>query len=211
MADGKRLEISSDEGMAELIASRLNHDYVAPLTAISNAHELMQIAPDNAESCVNLIGDSVRSAIALLQFYRIAFGASDPREEMSFFEVKRRIEGVMDQRFTQFFLECERNEIYRYEAKMIALCYLCMRSSFSALKIFSVQCDQDGWCLSGNGENFDERNGGLRAEKYWLSEVAPVSSEVHFPILFQTVNAFGFDFSRVRDKNTGIQVFLRKR
>jgi histidine phosphotransferase ChpT len=70
------------------LAARMCHDFISPAGAIISGLDLLEdpTAQDMREDALALIADSARKLIALLQFDRIAFGAStaatafDPRE-----------------------------------------------------------------------------------------------------------------------------------
>jgi len=70
-----------------LIGSRICHDLINPLGAISNGFELLSLAgvPESPE--LSLVGESVENATARLKFLRLAFGAASqdqtvPRSEI---------------------------------------------------------------------------------------------------------------------------------
>lgn len=67
----------SDVRLAELLAARLCHDLASPLAAIDNGLELMT-DPEFSEAAQagELVGDSVRQAVASLNFLRAAFGSA---------------------------------------------------------------------------------------------------------------------------------------
>lgn len=65
--------------LAALIASRICHDLISPVGAISNGLELMSLSGGGGlEEEMSLISDSCANANARIRFFRIAFGmASD--------------------------------------------------------------------------------------------------------------------------------------
>ncbi|HVJ51990.1 MAG TPA: histidine phosphotransferase family protein [Aliidongia sp.] len=65
-----------DLRIAELLASRLCHELVSPVGAISNGLEIMEDEPDFASDAGALIADSARQAACRLQFYRVAYGST---------------------------------------------------------------------------------------------------------------------------------------
>ncbi len=67
-----------DSSLATSISSRICHDLVSPIGAIVNGVDLVREmgAGDHAEA-IGMIGQSAERASALLQLYRIAFGAAD--------------------------------------------------------------------------------------------------------------------------------------
>ncbi|MFD2236098.1 histidine phosphotransferase ChpT [Aureimonas populi] len=61
--------------LAALLASRLCHDIISPVGAVQSGLELLDEMPDDPESMA-LVRNSTKSAVAKLQFARIAYGAS---------------------------------------------------------------------------------------------------------------------------------------
>ncbi len=66
---------SIDLRVVELLAARLCHDLIGPVSAIGNGVELLAEEDDEfARDALALVGDSVRKANRRLQFYRFAYG-----------------------------------------------------------------------------------------------------------------------------------------
>lgn len=67
----------SSYGLAALLCSRLCHDLVSPVGALSNGVEILADEQDEAmrEQIIALIDRSARQTADRLQFYRLAFGA----------------------------------------------------------------------------------------------------------------------------------------
>lgn len=66
-----------DLRVVELLAARLCHDLIGPVSAISNGVELLADEdPEFVRDAVALVGDSARQASKRLQFYRFAYGFS---------------------------------------------------------------------------------------------------------------------------------------
>ena len=66
-----------DLRVVELLAARLCHDLIGPISAISNGVELLaDEEPDFARDAAQLVGDSARKATRNLQFYRFAYAFS---------------------------------------------------------------------------------------------------------------------------------------
>jgi histidine phosphotransferase ChpT len=64
-----------DLRVVELVAARLCHDLIGPISAIGNGVELLaDEEPDFVKDAVALVGDSARKASRSLQFYRFAYG-----------------------------------------------------------------------------------------------------------------------------------------
>lgn len=67
-----------DLELAALVSSRICHDVINPVSAISNGLEMLGEEPDEAmrEAAMELIRKSAAQASAKLQFARLAFGAA---------------------------------------------------------------------------------------------------------------------------------------
>ncbi|MBO0664311.1 histidine phosphotransferase [Jiella sp. MQZ9-1] len=61
--------------LAALLSSRLCHDIISPVFGIQSGLELLDDMPGDKES-MDLVRSSLKSAVAKLQFARIAFGAA---------------------------------------------------------------------------------------------------------------------------------------
>ncbi|MGF7161596.1 histidine phosphotransferase ChpT [Rhodoligotrophos appendicifer] len=73
-----RTTLLSDLDLAALLCSRVCHDVISPVGAITNGLEVLDDEDDEAmkEIALDLIRRSARTASAKLQFCRMAFGAS---------------------------------------------------------------------------------------------------------------------------------------
>lgn len=65
----------SPADLAALLASKLCHDIISPVFGIQSGLELLDDMPNDAES-MELVRGSLKSAVAKLQFARMAYGAS---------------------------------------------------------------------------------------------------------------------------------------
>jgi histidine phosphotransferase ChpT len=66
-----------DLRVVELLAARLCHDLIGPVSAIGNGVELMaDEEPEFVRDAVALVGQSARKASRCVQFYRFAYGFS---------------------------------------------------------------------------------------------------------------------------------------
>ncbi len=63
---------------ASLLCSRLCHDLLSPVAALSNGLELLaqETEPDMRQQCLDLLGESCRATVNKLKFFRLAFGAA---------------------------------------------------------------------------------------------------------------------------------------
>ncbi len=66
------------QAFAALIASKLCHDLISPVSALGNALELLEMDndPDTHAAAMALVHDGAGQAARRLRFYRVAFGAA---------------------------------------------------------------------------------------------------------------------------------------
>lgn len=83
---------------ASLLCSRLCHDLLSPVGAMSNGLELLADEDDPAmrERVMELLNDSARASADRLKFFRLAFGAAGGfGDEVATAEVKAAVEGLV--------------------------------------------------------------------------------------------------------------------
>ncbi|HEY9056040.1 MAG TPA: histidine phosphotransferase family protein [Aurantimonas sp.] len=82
--------------LAALLSSKLCHDIISPVFGIQSGLELLDDMPDDRES-MELVRHSLKSAVAKLQFARIAFGsAGSPTATIDLNEARAAAMGYMD-------------------------------------------------------------------------------------------------------------------
>ena len=81
--------------LAALLASKLCHDIISPVGAVQSGLELLDEMPGDEESMA-LVRNSTKSAVAKLQFARIAYGASgSSAAQIDLGDAKQVAEGLM--------------------------------------------------------------------------------------------------------------------
>jgi histidine phosphotransferase ChpT len=90
------MDLTVDLRVAELLVSRLAHELVNPIGAVSNGVELIAELGSADADALRLIEHSARAAAARLQFYRLAYGqASGTNADLSLAEARPLAEAVM--------------------------------------------------------------------------------------------------------------------
>jgi histidine phosphotransferase ChpT len=84
------------EELAARLAARLCHDFISPASAIVSGLDLLDdpAAKDMRDEAMDLIAASARKLSDLLQFSRVAFGASAAAEAFDSAELERLAQGV---------------------------------------------------------------------------------------------------------------------
>src|ERR1700691_6194195 len=79
-----------DLRVLELLASKLCHDLVSPVSAINNGVELIEdIGGAVVEEAMKLIGDSAQHASRRLRLFRVAYGRAGSEENIGVKDVRQ--------------------------------------------------------------------------------------------------------------------------
>src|SRR5580692_1342644 len=79
-----------DMRVMELLASKICHDLVSPVSAINNGVELIEdIGGSVVEEAMKLIGDSAQHASRRLRLFRLAYGRAGSEENMAVRDVRQ--------------------------------------------------------------------------------------------------------------------------
>lgn len=82
--------------LAALLAARLCHDFISPASAIASGLDLLEdpTAQDMRDDAMDLISQSSRKLVDMLQFARVAFGSSTTAEVFDTRELESLARGV---------------------------------------------------------------------------------------------------------------------
>ena len=82
--------------LAAYLAARMCHDFISPASAIVSGLDLLEdpSAADMRDDAMNLISSSARKLADLLQFCRVAFGASASAETFDVRDLEKLAQGV---------------------------------------------------------------------------------------------------------------------
>ena len=83
--------------IASLLCSRLCHDLMSPVGALSNGIELLEDESDPGmrDKCLELLSESARATANKLKFFRLAFGAGGGfGDEIDTREARTAVEGL---------------------------------------------------------------------------------------------------------------------
>ena len=73
--------------LAALVGSRICHDLISPIGAISNGVEILSLTNNASREEIALIKQSVESATARIRFFRIAYGAGSATQPVPTSEI----------------------------------------------------------------------------------------------------------------------------
>jgi len=115
----------TDTALTALVSSRICHDLISPIGAISNGVELMTEIGGASSPELNLIGDSVQAAATKLRYFRIAFGAAPDDALIRTDDLRDAMSTMFGERFSVTFAPAEA-EVTRIAAKALFLALLCL-------------------------------------------------------------------------------------
>ena len=86
------------QALATLVAGKLCHDFISPAGAITSGLDLLKdpSAQDMRDDAMGLIEQSARKMVALVNFARVAFGASQSAERFSGAELQALVDGLIE-------------------------------------------------------------------------------------------------------------------
>lgn len=80
--------------LTALVGSRICHDLISPIGAISNGLELIELTGEQRAPELALVSDSVVNANARIRFFRIAYGHADPRQVVGRNDIRDILQGL---------------------------------------------------------------------------------------------------------------------
>jgi histidine phosphotransferase ChpT len=132
--------------LTALIGSRICHDLISPIGAISNGVELLQMDNAQASPEVALIAESVANANARIRFFRLAFGAASAGQRIGRTEVQEILTettrgGRLQVGWTSG------NDIPRDGARLALLLLMCAESAMPYGGRVRIVADENRWLI----------------------------------------------------------------
>lgn len=138
----------STNNLAALIGSRICHDLISPIGAITNGLELMQMSGAALTPEVSLISDSVENANARIRFFRVAYGMASESQTMGRAEVVSILKAVAQGARVSFHwgpLE----DLPRTEVRLAFLAMQCFETAMPYGGRITLTREGGLWAISG--------------------------------------------------------------
>jgi len=136
--------------LGALIASRICHDLISPLGAISNGLELMAMSGEPPSAEVALITASIEAANAKIRFFRIAYGAAKPGVTLAEGEIRSVLETYFNgARCSAVWLGPR--ETPRLEARLAFLAVQCLETALPYGGEITVEHHEGRWHMTATG------------------------------------------------------------
>ncbi|MCV2881155.1 histidine phosphotransferase family protein [Actibacterium sp. XHP0104] len=166
-----------------LLGSRICHDLINPVGAISNGLELLGmtgVAGDSPE--MQLLSDSVRAANARIRLFRIAFGQASAGQMVA----RGEIDSILADAYGAGRLSVQPalpDQISRAEAKLLLLLVLALEGAMPLGGVIDLRGDGGAWRLHASAKrlNCDPRLWGGLTGAEMPADLGP--AEVQFALI----------------------------
>jgi histidine phosphotransferase ChpT len=142
----ERPHMTDKPDLTALLGSRICHDLISPIGAISNGVELLMMGGSVQGAEMSLIADSVAHASARIRFFRVAFGIASTDQRMA----RTEIAGIMADltRGGRITIDwAGPSDVVRREAKLLFLLVMCMESALPFGGRIAV-AHEDRWIMT---------------------------------------------------------------
>lgn len=139
------------QDLTALIGSRICHDLISPLGAISNGLELLAMAGGPHSPELDLITESIANANSKIRFFRVAYGATPDGATLA----KGEILSILADYFHNSRVTAEwhvETEAPRRDIKLVFLAIQCMESAMPYGGAIGVRFVDDVWHLTAESE-----------------------------------------------------------
>ncbi|SLN39580.1 hypothetical protein ROJ8625_01856 [Roseivivax jejudonensis] len=139
--------------LARLVGSRICHDLISPIGAISNGLELLSmVAPPGTEpEELALIEHSARAAAARIRLFRLAFGATRQAGKVAADELRAILADVTADSRLDVALRAS-GDVPRVEAQFCCLAILCFETALPRGGLLTADWNDARWRIASTAE-----------------------------------------------------------
>lgn len=137
--------------IAALLGSRICHDLISPIGAISNGVELLTMSGTGASPEIDLIAQSVDHANARIGFFRVAFGAASADQTMGAAETRKILADLTQGSRLDIAWQAQ-GDLPRPEVKLAFLLLNCIEHALPRGGRIEVTHDGAHWSLQAAAE-----------------------------------------------------------
>ncbi|WP_298848294.1 histidine phosphotransferase family protein [uncultured Ruegeria sp.] len=194
----------SNVNLAELIGSRICHDLISPIGAITNGLELLDMVGAVQGPEMELISGSVGSAGARIRFFRVAFGSAEeqPLGRAEVTELLADIERAGRVRVNWNLT----GPVPRNQVKLAFLALMCCESAMPLGGAVEVASHGTKWTVTGSADklNVDSALWKHVATGQFPNKITP--AQVQFALLPEAATAMG---RRIAVETSATRVLLK--
>ncbi|MDP5366922.1 MAG: histidine phosphotransferase family protein [Paracoccaceae bacterium] len=170
-----------------MIGSRICHDLISPIGAITNGLELMQMSGAALTPELALVSDSVENANARIRFFRVAYGMASEQQMMGRAEIVSILKAMAQgARVSYHWGPLE--DLPRVEVRLAFLALQCLETAMPYGGRISLTREAGLWAISGSADKLRQTPDLWAALETQGSGIEVSPSEVQFallPILLQ--------------------------
>lgn len=152
--------IHTNHNFGALIGSRICHDLISPVGAISNGLELMGLAGTQSGPEMDLVANSAAHANARLRFFRVAFGLSSDAQNVTAHEIRDILGNIYNSKVACLWQIDEPLPRRLVQAAFLAL--LCGEQAAPYGGVMTVNNSDDALVITVTGERLSPN------EDHWL-------------------------------------------
>lgn len=132
-----------------LLGSRICHDLISPIGAISNGVELLLMDNVAKGPEMTLVAESVANANARIRFFRVAFGQTTKDQRIGLPEIRGILADLA--RGSRTIVDWNTpTDLSRRETKLAFLCMLCLESALGQGGRLTVERGESRWTVTGS-------------------------------------------------------------
>ncbi len=175
--------------IASEIGSRICHDLISPIGAISNGIELLELTGAAQSPEMVLIADSVRAANGKIRFLRIAFGDASGGTAIGTSEIT----DILAQNYSDNRLHIDwriNTALNRQNLKTCFLTLMCLENTLPHGGNIAIMDNSDGWQLDAIGDQIKTDGIVDLDTQNFCTPNGPAS--VHYKLLQKMIADFGY-------------------
>lgn len=193
-----------DRDLCALMGSRLCHDLIGPLGAISNGMELLEMTTEIMTPEMELIRQSVDNVNARIKLFRIAFGLAGAEQQVG----RAEVSAILRDYFAPSRVEAvwhPQEDLPRREVKAALLAMLCAEGALPVGGVVDIRRPDGRWHITGSGRKI------RIVEEGWqhLAGAGPVpegAPHVHFALLHAWARAEQRTLSAEWNTDDGVSI-----
>jgi len=139
------------QDLAALISSRICHDLISPLGAISNGLELLELSGVAPSPELNLITQSIENANSKIRFFRVAYGMAPNGTTLAQGEILSILKDYFNGSRVQVNWQVTR-ETLRRDVKIIFLLIQCLESAMPYGGTIQIDQTEGRWMVRGQSD-----------------------------------------------------------
>ncbi len=180
----------AQETLAAMVASRICHDLVSPMGAISNGLELLQLSQQAAGPEMALVMQSVAHANTRLRLYRLAFGPVGDGHLIGQGEIRSILEALNTHGRLRYAWNTKA-DLTRRQAKLLFLLLLCLETGIPWGGDLVVQDGAGGVELTASADRVALDDAMWRILLTSASDTAVPAARVQFALAVTELEAQG--------------------